>query len=500
MEPLVRVDAQGRPVGRIANGDAVVFYDIRGEREVELTSAFVEPGFPHFAVDPALHVDFATMIEYDPALPVRVGFPPEERLAGTLAEVVAQAGLQQVKATETEKAIHVSYFLNGKRKEAFSGERRVSVPSPRDPFAEPEMRAAEVADALVAAIEDPAVSLVVGNFCNVDVIGHSENRSAIIRAVEAVDTALGRVLVAARKARVGAVVTADHGTVESWLYPDGAIDTGHTGSPVPFAIALSDGVVMPAHGLCPGGSLVDVAPTVLSLLGIGQPIEMTGKTLLAGAAPATPGRGRVALLICDGWGIAPDGPGNLIAAARTPTMDALQGSTLYTTLAAAGTAVGLPEGTVGNSEAGHLHIGAGRVVYADRLRIQRAIDDGTFYGNPAFRAAAEGARDRWTALHLLGIISFFSSHGSVDHLLALLELARRVGVPEVYVHGLLGRRGERPESGAHYVRLVEEKCAELGVGRLVSTIGRFWALDREHNWDRVEKTYRLLVQGAGRAV
>ena len=496
MEPLLRVDAAGRPVGRIARGDSVVFYDIRGEREVELTSAFVDTAFPHFPVSPDLGLRFATMIEYDRSLPVRVAFPPLEELRGTLCEAVSAAGLRQVKVTETEKAIHLAYFLNGKRSEAFPGEERVAVESPREPLREPEMRAEEVAEALVNALEDPGLALVIGNFPNVDVVGHSEDRGAILRAVEAVDRGVGRVLTAARAAGVTAVVTADHGSVESWLYPEGTIDTGHTASPVPVAVALPDGR---AAALREGGSLVDVAPTVIELLGLGRPPEMTGRSLLADGARGRPGS-RVLLLICDGWGIADPGPGNLISQARTPSMDALLAANPHTTLRASGTAVGLPEGTVGNSEAGHLHIGAGRPVFSDRMRIQHAIEDGSFLGNPAFAWAAEGAKRAGTRLHLLGIVSFFSSHGSVEYLFALLELARRADVREVFIHALLGRRGERPESGAHYLGLVEDEAARLGVGTLASVIGRHWALDRERNWDRVERTYRLLVDGVGRPV
>ncbi len=499
MEPLVRVDAVGRAVGRIAPGDSVIFYDIRGEREVELTSAFVDKAFDHFPVDPDLDVRFATMIEYDRSLPVRVAFPPLEELRGTLCEAVSVAGLRLVKVTETEKAIHLAYFLNGKRSEALPGEERIAVESPREPLREPEMRAREVAEALVKAVEDPGAALVIGNFPNVDVVGHSEDRGAILRAVEAVDRGLGRVLAAARRAGFTAVVTADHGTVESWLYPEGTIDTGHTASPVPAAVAFPDGRAAAPCVLREGGSLVDVAPTVLELLGLGRPPEMTGSSLLPDGFLGPPGS-RVLLLICDGWGIAEPGPGNLISQARTPAMDALLASNPYTTLRASGTAVGLPEGTVGNSEAGHLHIGAGRSVFSDRVRIQRAIEDGSFLANPAFVWAAEGAKRAGTRLHLLGIVSFFSSHGSVEYLFALMELARRAGVREVFIHALLGRRGEHPESGAHYLGLVEDEAARLGVGTLASVIGRHWALDRERNWDRVERTYRLLVDGVGRPV
>ena len=146
------------------------------------------------------------------------------------------------------------------------------------------------------------------------------------------------------------------------------------------------------------------------------------------------------------------------------------------------------------------HIGAGRVVPADRVRINQALEDGSFYRNEAFLWAMSRARDAGRRLHLLGIVSFYSSHGSVDHLLALLEMARREGVPEVYVHAMLGRRGERPESGAIYIEQVEAEAERLGLGQVATVIGRFWSLDREGHWDRIEKTYRTLVEGEGQPV
>jgi 2,3-bisphosphoglycerate-independent phosphoglycerate mutase len=208
----------------------------------------------------------------------------------------------------------------------------------------------------------------------------------------------------------------------------------------------------------------------------------------------------VLLLILDGWGLGDGGRGDLIAQASTPVMDALLDKWPNTRLEAAGPAVGMPAGTVGNSESGHLHIGAGRVVPADRVRISQALEDGSFFTNDAFRWAMQGARQAGTRLHLLGIVSFYSSHGSVDHLLALMEMARREGMPEVYVHAMLGRRGERPESGAIYIEQVEREAERLGAGTLATVIGRFWSLDREGHWDRIERTYRMLVEGEGRQV
>jgi 2,3-bisphosphoglycerate-independent phosphoglycerate mutase len=502
LEPLVRVDGQGRPVGPIRDGDYVIFYDIRGEREVELTSAFVDRDFSPFGRQP-MTVHFATMIEYHPDLPVRVAFPPQSRLRNTLSEVVSRAGLRQVKVVESEKAIHIGFFLNGKEQQAFPGEGRVVVDSPRPAThadMPPEMSAPTVADATIEALRDPRNGLIVANLCNVDVIGHIENPEAIRRAVETVDTQAGRIVAAARQAGVSVVLTADHGTVERWYYPDGTIDTGHTDSPVP--LVLVDPVLGRDVPLRDGGALTDVAPTILDLLGLPRPEEMTGTSLLGAPSRAgeIEGGRRVLLLILDGWGLGDGGPGDLIARADTPVMDGLLAAWPATRLTAAGPAVGMPPGTVGNSEAGHLHIGAGRVVAADRVRINQALEDGSFYHNEAFRWAMRGAREDGTRLHLLGIVSFYSSHGSVDHLLALLEMARREGVPEVYVHSMLGRRGERPESGAIYIEQVERAAEELNVGQVATIIGRFWSLDREEHWDRIEKTYRTLVYGEGQPV
>jgi 2,3-bisphosphoglycerate-independent phosphoglycerate mutase len=181
-------------------------------------------------------------------------------------------------------------------------------------------------------------------------------------------------------------------------------------------------------------------------------------------------------------------------------MDDLQKGYPFATLEASGEAVGLPPGTVGNSEAGHLHIGAGRRILSDRLVIDRAIQDGTFFHNDAFLWAIRGARKEGKDFHLMGIVSFFSSHGSMDHLMALFRLAKQESAENLYHHAMLGRRGERRESGARYLETIEKELENLHLGRIVSVIGRYWSLDREENWDRIEKTYRMLVHGDGHEV
>jgi len=291
------------------------------------------------------------------------------------------------------------------------------------------------------------------------------------------------------------LLTADHGTVEKWKYPDGAIDTGHTNSLVPCMVLSPDDR---KFDLKESGELSDVAPTALHVLGLPKPKAMTGDTLLKNSFRGK--KSRLLLLIVDGWGYNDDDFGNLIKAANTPVVDELMSINDVALLKASGTAVGMPDGTVGNSEAGHLHIGSGRTIFSDRLRIDKSLSDGSFFENEAFLWAIRNARDERKNLHLLGIVSFYSSHGSLDHLIALMNLAKREGVEHLYIHSMLGRRGERPESGARYIAQVEEECERLGLGKVVDVIGRFWSLDREENWDRIEKTYRVYVHGDARKI
>jgi 2,3-bisphosphoglycerate-independent phosphoglycerate mutase len=502
LEPMIAVDSEGKPIGRFQAGDSVIFYDIRGEREIELTESLTDPEFSHFPIDKEFRLNFTTMIEYSSSLDVRVAFQTDEEITNTLTEVITRAGKRLLKIAESEKAIHVGFFLNGKKEEQFPGEERIIVPSPEDVdnyALLPEMSAEKLTDEICSRLEDPSSEIIIANLANVDVVGHIEDKKAILKAVEAVDHALGKIAEACRQTGTTLIATADHGTVEEWLYPDGAVNTGHTQNPVPFIFA-DFSTENPSWDVRDEGELIDVAPTVLRLLGLDKPQEMTGTSLISNFPAHQSTMRKMLILILDGWGMREEERGNLIKEAHTPNFDALWSRFPHTLLASAGEAVGMPAHTVGNSEAGHLHLGAGRHIFLDRVKIDRAIEDGSFYRNPAFLWAMEEAKKTRKALHLLGIVSFYSSHGSIEHLFALLRMAKEMNLERVFIHALIGRRGERPESGAIYVAKVEEMCRELALGGVVTVIGRFWALDREFNWDRVEKTYRALVRGKGTPV
>jgi 2,3-bisphosphoglycerate-independent phosphoglycerate mutase len=210
---------------------------------------------------------------------------------------------------------------------------------------------------------------------------------------------------------------------------------------------------------------------------------------------ATPGRPLV-LVIIDGWGYRTDPFGNAIAAAKKPNWDALWQRWPHTVLAAAGEPVGLPAGQQGNSEVGHLNIGAGRIVYQDLTRINLAVKDGSILTNPALRTAMRPAA-AGHSLHLVGLVSPGGVHSSAEHLYALLEMAHALKVPQVYVHALTDGRDEPPTSAAGYVEDLVTRMARIGTGRIASVSGRYYAMDRDQRWDRTERAYRTVVEGIG---
>ncbi len=208
----------------------------------------------------------------------------------------------------------------------------------------------------------------------------------------------------------------------------------------------------------------------------------------------------VALIILDGWGIREDCTDNAVCQARTPHLDALQAKCAVTRIGASGLDVGLPEGQMGNSEVGHLNLGAGRIVYQDLTRISKSIDDGDFFTNPVLLQAMRTTRDGGKALHLMGLLSDGGVHSHNTHLYALLELARREGLEQVYVHAFLDGRDTPPRSGIEYLAQLDAEMGRLGIGKLATVIGRYYAMDRDNRWERVERAYRAMTMGDGFAV
>ena len=205
----------------------------------------------------------------------------------------------------------------------------------------------------------------------------------------------------------------------------------------------------------------------------------------------------LALIILDGFGNNPSDYGNAIHAAKTPNLDKLFETCPHTLIGASGMDVGLPDGQMGNSEVGHTNIGAGRVVYQELTRITKSISDGDFFQNEALRGAVENCKKNGSALHLMGLLSDGGVHSHNKHLYGLLELAKRAGLEKVYVHCFMDGRDVPPSSGKEYVEELMAKMKEIGVGKIASVMGRYYAMDRDNRWERVEKAYAAMVYGEG---
>ena len=205
----------------------------------------------------------------------------------------------------------------------------------------------------------------------------------------------------------------------------------------------------------------------------------------------------VVLMVLDGYGLSDNPEGNAVAMAQTPVMDKLMKECPFVKGNASGLAVGLPDGQMGNSEVGHMNIGAGRIIYQELTKITKSIQDGDFFRNPELLRAIENVKKNHSDLHLWGLLSDGGVHSHITHLYGLLELCKRQGIENVYVHAFLDGRDTPPASGKDYVAALDAKMKEIGVGKIASLSGRYYAMDRDNRWDRVEKAYASLVYGEG---
>ncbi len=205
----------------------------------------------------------------------------------------------------------------------------------------------------------------------------------------------------------------------------------------------------------------------------------------------------VVLMILDGYGLNDGKEGNAVAMANTPVMDALEKEYPFVKGYASGMAVGLPDGQMGNSEVGHMNMGAGRIVYQELTRITKEIQDGDFFTNPALKDAVENCKKNDSAIHFFGLLSDGGVHSHIEHLYALLEMAKKNGLDKVYVHCFLDGRDTPPKSGVDFLAALEEKMKEIGVGRIATIEGRYYAMDRDNNYDRVQLAYDAMVKGEG---
>ena len=278
VEPIVATREDGAPIGTIESGDSVIFFNFRADRARQLTSALAVPGFDDFSVANRPHVHFVCFTVYDKTYPLPVAFPPELP-RNILAGVFAVREVSNYRMAETEKYAHVTYFFNGGTEREFPHEKRLLVPSPKVATYDlvPEMSAFKITDKLLRAIEAGETDVFIVNFANPDMVGHTGKLDKTIEACQHVDTCLGWITRAMRTARGTTLITADHGNAEQMIDPKtGQPHTAHTTNPVPFHLIDEDSLGVKLRA---GGALEDVAPTMLGLLELEKPEEMTGRDL-----------------------------------------------------------------------------------------------------------------------------------------------------------------------------------------------------------------------------
>jgi 2,3-bisphosphoglycerate-independent phosphoglycerate mutase len=278
IEPIIVTHADGAPVATVRAGDSVIFFNFRADRARQITRAFTGLNFDGFERELIPNLHYATFTQYDRSFTTPISFPPVA-LENILVEVFARMGVNNVRIAETEKYAHVTYFFNGGVEQEFPHESRILIPSPKVATYDlkPEMSAFQVTDKICRAVDEGETDVFIINFANADMVGHTGNLPAAIKAVEAIDTCLGWVIGSFERVGGAAIITADHGNCEQMIDPEtGGPHTAHTSNPVPFILCDADFT----GTLREGGALEDIAPTMLELLGLEQPKDMTGRSLL----------------------------------------------------------------------------------------------------------------------------------------------------------------------------------------------------------------------------
>ncbi len=278
LNPHVIVDSKNKPLATLKDGDGVIFFNFRADRARQLTQSLYDPDFSGFERQKTPSLQIVTMTRYEKEFGLPVLFPPE-KMNNILGEVISLNNLTQLRIAETEKYAHVTYFFNGGEETPFSGEKRILVPSPREVATydlKPEMSVYEVTQRLVEMINDKSFDVYVCNFANLDMVGHSGSIPAAIKACEAVDECVGRAIKAILDLNGNVLLTADHGNAEDMLGEKGEVKTSHSLNPVPLHLINHH----KGTSLRKDGILADIAPTILDLLGLHKPDEMTGKTLM----------------------------------------------------------------------------------------------------------------------------------------------------------------------------------------------------------------------------
>jgi len=514
----VVIDSQGEPVGRIKAydekgvGDSVVFYNVNGKNLVDLADPFGMPGFEGFSTASDLHVSLYTMTPYSSNLQAKVAFPGKTVQVDSLGKVVHNAGISQSRIAGKNQIDNVTVSIDGNISVFYDSDKHrvIEVESPpTDILSEiPEYNSAQIADQAAKRVTDSKDGLIVANFSAPTLLGAAGNVINAASGIEKMDRHIEFLVRKAQDEGVTVVMTGTHGNAEQMLDESGNVVMGryssHTTNPVPFVyIDPRDGRLKTQKDILKSGqSLGSIAPTILQILGLDVPESMTAPSLFNNFVPQQ--NDRVLFITVDGFGESDVVTGNAIALARqqaerqnrTLFFDQLQAEYPKTLLIASGSNVGLRDGQPGYAESNYFAIGSGLApedIVLDMVKIDQAIESGEFAQNTVFLDAINNAIDNGTKLHLLGVVSESEKDASINHLEALLKLARDRGMNKenVIIHMAADGIDEASASVLNNIRRLTKLTEDVGVGTL-ATVGSQHLMSSTDS-EQVEKTYNALI-------
>lgn len=514
----VAVDPYGEPIGRIKSydkegiGDSVVFYNVNGKPLVGLTESFGLPDFKVFPVDPDLQVSLYTMTPYSPNLQAKIAFPGKIVQEDSLGKIVHDAGISQSRIAGKDQIDNVTVSIDGNISVAYDPDKHriIEVESPPMDILNdiPEYNSAQIADQAIKRVTDSKDGLIVANFSAPALLGVAGNVINAANGIEKMDQQIESLVSKARDEGMTVVITGTHGNVEQMLDENGNVVEGryssHTTNPVPFVyIDPRDGRLKTQNDILKSGqSLGSIAPAILQILGLDVPESMTAPSLFNNFVPQQ--NNRVLFITIDGFGESDVVIGNAIALAsqqakqqkRILFFDRIQTEYPKTSLIASGANVGLRDGQAGYAESNYFAIGSGLAsddIVLDMVKVDQAIESGEFEQNTVFLDAINNAVSNGTKLHLFGMVSEAEKDASINHLEALLNLARNEGMKkeDVIIHTLTDGIDEASASVLENIRRVIRLTEDVGVGTL-ATVGSQYSVSSTDS-AQVEKTYNALI-------
>ena len=519
LSPQITVDLNDEPIGRIEDyeekgkGDSLVIFNVNGDNIIGIAEAFSDPSFQKFPTISDLDVSLYTMLPYSADLNAKTAFP-KVKSENSLGQVLASSNVSQSRIAGTRRVKDFTEALDGNMKVTYTPDNytlvEVDDPSLETIRDNPAYNTNEVAEKTIERINESDDKVIMANFSALDMIAETGDIIRTAESIDLIDEQLGKVIDEAQKAGMTVMLTGTHGNVEAMLDANNKPVKGryfsYTDNPVPFLYidGRDNRLKTQKDVLQENMSLASISPSILSILGLETPEKMTAPSVFKDFTPQE--NSRVLLITVDGLGVSEETTGNALELARQTAaqqkrqlnLDKLTEQYPSTNLTASGKAMGLREGQAGYPNANYFALGSGLAegdIVLDMLNIDNAIKNDSFLENQAFIAAIDNALKNGTKLHLLGLVSEAEVDASIQHLEALLNLAKKRGLKkeDVVIHAITDGIDEAPNAVVNNIKRVELLTEQVGVGTLATVGGRYWFMNQDNENTKIEKAYNSLV-------